>query len=203
MLIPFSADSAVNLDGWKGQNWRNSGYDIYAYFPTFPANPKDDPKGTGDFEVDYQDTLADFNRITGQLKPSLIISYGLHPEPVGWKIERFAKWYDEWNGDYLEPTQPQQQQVKHKIRRTTLPVKRIENAVLQAVPELHVWVDEKTGPGKFLCNYIAYLDMQYQHEHRHCKAAGFIHVGADVDAETASRANEAVLEAVLFADSDI
>lgn len=198
MLVPFSADPDINTGHWQGQNWRGSRYDVYAYFPVFPNGTSQDPKGIGDFEVDYQDTLADFDRITSKIKPTFIISYGLHPDTVGWKIESFAQWHGDWHNDYCEPTQPQTQPVFDSVLFATLPVLQIQDSVKQTVPELRVWVDREQGPGTFLCNYMAYLGMQYQAAHPHCEGAGFIHVGADVDAQTAARANEAVLEAALL-----
>jgi hypothetical protein len=70
MLQKFSQDPDLNPSGWQGDNWMGLGYDIYAYFP-------DPNKGyTGDFEVDYQDTWDDFWRITGEIDPVAILSYG-------------------------------------------------------------------------------------------------------------------------------
>ncbi|MEI2701478.1 MAG: hypothetical protein V9E83_03645 [Baekduia sp.] len=67
MVSRFSTSSELNPDGWIGGNWEGRGYDVYSYFPTF--NPDDAPnwgKGTGDFEVDYQDTSADWQRIVNR-----------------------------------------------------------------------------------------------------------------------------------------
>src|SRR4030042_6619592 len=76
MLRKFSTDPNQNPDGWQGQNWEGRGYDIYAYFPEFPGGTGSNPKGNGDFEVDYQDVSADFWRITDQIHPVAIMSYG-------------------------------------------------------------------------------------------------------------------------------
>ena len=81
--------------------------------------------------------------------------------------------------------------------RTTLQVERIQKAVQAEVPDLKVWIDDEGDPGNFLCNYLAFLGIQYQVAHSHCKAAGFIHVGPDVDVQTATKANEAVLRVVI------
>ena len=189
MLRPFSPDA-----GWQGANWQGTGYDVYAYFPEFPGGTRENPKGTGDFEVDYQDTLADFQRVTQQLKPAIIISYGRGRGP--WEIEVNALCLKKWHPDFLEPKQPARLEGVATLR-TTLPVERIQKAVQAAVLDLKVWVDDKGDPGTFLCNYLAFLGMQYQTEHDHCKAAGFIHVGPKVDLQTATKANEATLQAAL------
>lgn len=194
MLRPFSADPVVNPDGWHGKNWENTGCDVYAYFPEFPGGTGINPKGDGDFEVDYQDTLADFRRITEQLKPTVILSYGRGHGP--WEIEVNAVCRKSWRPDYAEPKQPMVPEGAETLR-TTLPVERIQTAVQAAVPELKVWIDRDGDPGDFLCNYIAYLAMQYQLENDHCTAAGFIHIGGKVDVETAKKAHEATLQAVL------
>ncbi|GAG18751.1 unnamed protein product, partial [marine sediment metagenome] len=34
MIAPFSNDTYLNPDGWKGANWEGLGYNIYSYFPT-------------------------------------------------------------------------------------------------------------------------------------------------------------------------
>jgi len=197
MLRPFSADPTVNPDGWQGKNWENTGYDVYAYFPEFPGGTRKNPKGDGDFEVDYQDTRADFDRITEQVKPSIIISYGAGGGP--WEIEVNALWFDKWYNDFLEPTQPDpwKGEGEPKPLKATLPVEKIREVVQAVAPDLKVWIDYDGDPGNFLCNYMAYLGMQYQAEHDHCKAAGFIHVGTKVDLDTAIKASEATLRAVL------
>src|SRR4030042_830390 len=76
MLRKFSTDPNHNPGGWQGENWEGRGYNIYAYFPEFPGGTGSNPKGTGDFEVDYQDVSADFWRITDQIHPVAIMSYG-------------------------------------------------------------------------------------------------------------------------------
>lgn len=194
MLRPFSADAEMNPDGWQGKNWQGSGYDVYAYFPEFPGGTKVNPKGDGDFEVDYQDTLADFQRLTHQLKPEVIISFGRGPGP--WQIEVNAPWQQEWVNDYSDPTQPEPIN-RNKALKTTLPAERIQQAVTAAVPDLKVWIDHEGDPGRFLCAYLAYTGMQYQLENDHCLASGFIHVGKEVDVPTARKACEATLQAVL------
>jgi hypothetical protein len=88
MLNEFSTDKKLNPKGWKGKNWRGLGYDIYTFFPTFPGETQANPKGQGDFEVDYQDTLMDFGRIMQKYKPAIIICYGMGQGP--WEIEQNA-----------------------------------------------------------------------------------------------------------------
>jgi hypothetical protein len=65
MLVKFSPDEQLREplgydDGWQGRNWQNRGYDIYAYFPTFPGGTGSNPRRNGDFEVNYQDSFRRF-----------------------------------------------------------------------------------------------------------------------------------------------
>lgn len=194
MLRPFSPNTAINPEGWQGKNWQGTGYDVYAYFPEFPEGHQSNPAGSGDFVVDYQNTRADFERITRQLNPAIIISYGQGMGP--WEIEVNAPRWATWNGDFIEPIFPEPLDGPETMH-TTLPAERIQKAVQAAVPEARAWVDGQGDPGNFLCGYLAYLAMRYQAEHAPCTAAGFIHVGPNVDVSTARKANEATLRAVL------
>jgi len=45
MLRPWSTNPEQNPDGWTGENWRGTGYDVYAFFPEFP--PDGDPSNDG------------------------------------------------------------------------------------------------------------------------------------------------------------
>lgn len=206
MLREFCDDPAINPDGWKGKNWKSMGYDVYAFFPTFPANPHQNPKGEGVLEVDYQDTLADFEAIVAKYKPIAIVCYGVGLGP--WEIERRAVVRDRWSPDYLEPKYPEEKTLEKmalaaKTYTTTLPAEQIELVVNRSGLGVKAWIDEDGDPGDFLCNYIACLAMGYQKKHgdrantHYCAAAGFIHVGSGVSLEQARKAQDLTLEAVL------
>ena len=76
MIRHFSQDLNLNPNGWEGEDWRGSGYDVISFFPEF-----DDPdcdncgQGFGNFEVDYQDTSEDFWTLVSDLNPSTIITF--------------------------------------------------------------------------------------------------------------------------------
>ena len=206
MLREFSPDADLNPDGWQGANWRGLGYDVYAYFPTFEQGTDVNPAGDGDFRVDYQATRADFERVTRQLRPSMIICYGRGNGP--WEIEQNAVYRARWHDDYHEPRQPGDdcplsgRYHAGDVLKLTLPAEEIEAAVSQAAPQLKVWTDTDGDPGDFLCNYLAFLAADYQLNNKHCKIAGFIHVGPEVDPETAHEAQQATLRAVIEAMGD-
>lgn len=67
---PFSTSATQNPTGWIGSDWESRGYDVHTYFPEFvPPDCSNCGKGTGDLEVDYQDTTADFWPIANALAP--------------------------------------------------------------------------------------------------------------------------------------
>ena len=68
MLRKFSTNPDQNPGGWQGQNWEGRGYDVYAFFPEFPGGTGSNPKGNGDFEIDYQDVGSWHRR---QLLPAI------------------------------------------------------------------------------------------------------------------------------------
>lgn len=87
MVRRFSTSPTQNPDGWIGGNWEGRGYNIYSFFPEFPGGVGVNPKGNGDFEVDYQDTSEDWWRITDMVKPVAIITFSRANTSVGWEME--------------------------------------------------------------------------------------------------------------------
>jgi pyrrolidone-carboxylate peptidase len=191
MISQFSIDPELNPNGWNGENWEDLGYDIYSYFP----KPGD---YTGMFEVDYQDTWEDFWSVTDQIKPFAIISFGAGAGP--WEIEYNARNLDSWINDEESPYKPTPNPPDdtvpvNYVRHSTLPVQQIADAINEE-NLLDAWVDWDGNPGKYLCEYIAYLGMWYQSIHNQsadpnpCKVAGFVHVNADVSVDDAKIASE-------------
>lgn len=203
MLVQFSTDPALNPGGWQGRNWSNTSYDVYAYFPTFPGGTGSNPKGTGDFEVDYQDTSADFWRIVDEIHPVAILSYGNGAGP--WEIEYNARNLpkNSWVSDYQNPKKPDSKpeidMPDNYVRHSTLPVDTIAQAIDQAGLGVNAWVDYNGNPGAFLCEYMAYHVMWYQDIHKdpfdlyQCAAAGFTHVSGSLTLAQAVAASDIAL----------
>ncbi len=207
MLINFSTDPQLNPNGWEGENWEELGYDIYSYFP--------DPDNNymGNFEVDYQDTRNDFWDITNQIHPIAIISFGAGNGP--WEIEYNARNLDNWINDYEYPFQPTPCPPDDTvdvgyIRHSSLPVEQIADAVNNQT-NIQAWVDWDDNPGKFLCEYIAYLGMWYQNIHSNiddpypCLAAGFVHVKSNIAVDKAMEATKITIREtikILFVNSN-
>jgi len=198
MIAPFSNNTYLNPSGWKGANWEGLGYNIYSFFPTPGAY-------NGTFEVDYQDTWNDFWDITAQLHPIAIISFGAGSGP--WEIEYNARNLDSWIDDNEKPYQPtpcppDDSVPVNYVRHSTLPVQAIENAV-NSQTSVFAWVDWDGDPGKYLCEYMAYLGMWYQSLHNNtddsylCRAAGFIHVNSGIAIEDAMDATNITIREVI------
>ncbi len=203
MIRHFSTNNYLNPRGWKGENWENSGYNIYSYFPT-----PDIYNGT--FEVDYQNTWDDFWTITSELNPVAIISFGAGAGP--WEIENNSRNLQYWINDENKPYQPTPSPPDDTveagfIRHSTLPVQVIEDEVNENT-NIEAWVDWEGDPGRYLCEYIAYLGMWYQDIHssktdpNQCIVAGFIHVNSEVYVEDAMIAtNITIRKTIEYLDS--
>jgi len=213
MLRKFSTDPNKNSAGWQGQNWEGRGYDVYAYFPEFPGGTGSNPKGNGDFEVDYQDVSSDFWRITDNTHPVAILSYG--QGSMWWEIEYNARNLSGWYNDYLNPWQPTPAPPDSSVpaayvRNSTLPVQAIADTINSSGAGVNAWVDWDGNPGAFLCEYMAYHDAWYQSLHSNpydqyrCLAAGFTHVPDSLSVSTATTVCEIALRTTIdYLDSQL
>ncbi len=198
MIAEFSNDSYLNPDGWIGENWENLGFDIYSFFPKpYSYN--------GTFEVDYQNTWDDFWRISAEIKPIAIISFGAGAGP--WEIEYNARNLDSWVSDNYPPYQPtpcppDESKPSGYVRHSTIPVQKIADAVNDQT-NVNAWIDWNGNPGAYLCEYIAYLGMWYQDVHNdsgdpyQCLEAGFIHVISNLALEDAKTATKITIREVI------
>lgn len=200
MLRPFSNNPEQNPGGWTGQNWESRGYDIYSYFPEFSSFPEDG-RGTGDFEVDYQDTSADFWRIVEEVKPIAIITFSLGSRNRAWELESRNRKLplDQWVPDYLEPFRPTADlpiasEPDLRIRNSSLPMDAIREAVNAAAVGATAVIDQSDAfGGNFVSEFVGYHGNWYHDLNADPNgaswniAAGHIHVGTQVGL-TASRA---------------
>ncbi|MFA6043544.1 MAG: hypothetical protein WC718_01045 [Phycisphaerales bacterium] len=207
MIRPFSQNLAQNPGGWQGQDWEGRGYNIYSYFPEFPGGVDVNPRGTGDFQVDYQAASADFWRITGQLKPCAIITFSRGDPGSSWELESRARKLplNQWSPDYLAPTRPTTNlpiasEPDNTIRFSSLPMADIRTAVRAAAPGLNAFIDTSNNfGGTFVSEFTSYHGAWYQNLHSsandpaQCFAGGHIHVGIDTPLATAQIATFATL----------
>ncbi len=202
MLRQFSPDIEQNPDGWVGENWEGRGYNIYSFFPEFPGGLG---KGEGDFEVDYQDTSADFWRIVDEVQPIAIVTTGRADYDYDWELEGGHIMYAlrHWAEDYEEPLQPTDDlpiadEPPATERYSTLPLQAIVDAVEAEVPNVYAY-HTTIDTSNFLCNFVGYHATWYRDLHGDpvdplwMIAAGHIHVGYRMTLEDAIEATEVTL----------
>lgn len=193
MLRDWSPIPSQNPE-WTGSNWEGRGFDVKAYFPEFPGLTGPNwGRGTGDFEVDYQDTAADWDRITAEVLPAAIITFSRANTTVGWEFEPAAqRWrlsgevsppgrtVSLYTSDYLAPTSPvglpiTTNPVGH-VRESSLPMQLVVQKVGAQMPATAVapfianydpnnLANGFDFGGAFLSGYISYLGMWYQDVH--------------------------------------
>jgi hypothetical protein len=208
MVRPFSTDPELNPDGWIGENWEDRGFDIYSYFPTFdPPDCSFCGKGEGDFEVDYQDTSADFWPIMNGHGPVAIMTTSRTNANFSWEMEMRAGNYTSWINDYVAPfdptpTPPDADYPPNADRFSSLPMQDIADAVNAAGLGLNGFIGTDSA-GSFLSGYMAYHGMWYQALHaepddpNRCVAAGHIHVGDQVAWDTGHEATKVSLRVLI------
>ncbi len=209
MIRSFSNNPEQNPNGWTGGNWEGSGYNVYSYFPEFPGGTGTNPKGNGDFEVDYQDTSADFWRITADINPVAIISFGLADNDYDWEVEGGNLQWEasRWDADYLIPRRPTPELPIYNEpagtgRYSSLPRQAIVDAVDAALPQLNPY-SPNFDMSKFLCNFMGYHVNWYHALHSDPSdpawnvSSGFIHVGGAMSLADATTATEVTLRTVI------
>ncbi len=212
MVREFSTNPAQNPGGWKGGNFHGRGYNVYSFFPEFPGGTGVNSKGEGDLEVDYQDTDADWARITDQVKPCAIITFSWTQGNIfkggkDWEIENRNRNRSTWTDDYQAPFKPDKMPPDDSIaanawRYSTLPEEKIKTAVNGLGLGLDAFIDNNGG-GSFLSEYIGYHGVWYQNAHSsasdpyQCFAAGHIHVGSKVTVEQGRMATEITVDQLM------
>lgn len=191
MLRAFSPNPAQNPSAWIGENWEGRGYDIKAYFPEFPGGTGSNPKGNGDFEVDYQDTASDLARLIDELKPVAVVSFSRANTSVGWEMEpayqrfrlpgetqlpgRSIPIYSQDYSGNRYPTEALTGIPIGDVRLSTLPMTNIRDAVAAALPasQINPFIpaynpatpDTFDYAGAFLSGYLPYLAARHRDAH--------------------------------------
>jgi hypothetical protein len=193
MLRQFSPNPSQNGGTYNGANWEGRGFNIVSYFPEFTTGPGGFPWGTGDFEVDYQDTSADWTRITNDVKPVAIITFSRGASGREWQMEpayqrfrnpgevnppgRTIPQYSSDQRDVLYPTNVQMTaEPVGRIRDSSLPMQQIVNNVEAVYPNNadlnpHIANYNPANPdafdfgGSYLSGFIGYHGAWYYDEH--------------------------------------
>ena len=226
MLRRWSNDPAQNGGTWVGRNWRNRGFDVYAFFPEFPpdGNPMNDPFGSdgwvgapdSDLRVDYQDSSADFWRIVDRYRPHVLITTSRGGR-IGWELEAVEgghaggtgdpadDWSPDGHGAVILPTQdsidPRSWAAISTYRNgrtlaSQLPLPEIA-AATEALALESVAIDADGTSGNYLSGFMGLHGLYYNQTAPHNVAAGHIHVGISVSAVNAERLMATTLETVL------
>jgi len=207
MVRHFSQDSEFNPEGWQGENWEGLGYDVVSFFPEFdPADCNNCGQGYGDLEVDYQDFSGDFWPIIEEVQPVGIITFSRGFNDMSWELENRlvnrTNWYDDYTAPLLPTPNPPDDTVEnYHVRYTSLPVTDIINAIQEAHIGLDPYLDN-TNAGMFLSEFAGYHGVWYKETFEEdieipCFAGGHIHVGAQVDWDTAKEAAEVSIRTLI------
>lgn len=206
MLRQFSTNPAQNPDGWAGENWNNSGYNIYAFFPEFPGQTGPNwGQGEGDFEVDYQDTSADWERILPTINPAAIMTFSRGAPGSNWELEgrlqmhERRRWLADYDGD-RRPTEDMplfQTLTPGEWYDSSLPMDEILADINGQDFGVNAFIDDNGG-GRFLSEFIGLHGLMHMINNGagsdyQTFAAGHIHVGIDTALADAERATEITL----------
>ncbi|OUT42771.1 MAG: hypothetical protein CBB66_00505 [bacterium TMED6] len=207
MIRHFSQDINLNPEGWQGENWRNSGFDIVSFFPEFnPPDCSNCGQGYGDLEVDYQDTSLDFWRIIDEVKPTGIITFSRGFNNNSWELESNVYNWINWYADYTSPLYPTPSPPDDSFsdngnRGTALPITLIEEALDNSDIDVNCYVDQNGDSGRFLSEFMGYHGMWYHQSsldsENPCLLGGHIHVGGQLSVRMATDAAELTIETVL------
>ena len=208
MIRHFSQDLNLNPNGWAGEDWRGSGYDIISFFPEFDNPDCDDcGQGYGDFEVDYQDTSGDFWTLVSDLNPSTIITFSRGYIDNSWELEYNYYNRTNWYGDYTAPFQPTPNPPDddapiNYLRNSTLPMQDIVDEINISNLGLNSYIDINGDPGHFVSEFMGYHGVWYHDLYEFdsvnpCYLAGHVHVGGLIDWDTARQAAELTIEKVI------
>ena len=207
MIRHISQNIDLNPNGWEGDNWENRGYDIISYFPTF-----DDPdcsncgQGYGDFEVDYQDTSSDFWPIFNSLRPIGVITFSRGYINLSWEVENNYYNRTNWYGDYSAPTlptpnPPDEEEVAFFMRNSNLPMNDIVDNISNLDLGLDPYIDINGDPGQFVSEFMGYHGVWYRDLNSSgddlCLSAGHVHVGGNINVETAKLATEETIRTLI------
>jgi len=206
MLREFSTSTTQNPGAWIGSDWEGRGYDVYSYFAEFTSGQG---QGTGDLEVDYQDTSGDFWPIANGHQPIAIITFSRSPTFSDWEVEQVNRNHAHWVDDFTPPLRPTPEPPdstvpSNHIRFSTLPMQDVVDAIdVMSLPNTTAWIDTGGGGGGYLSEFIGYHGVWYQSQHFNmsdpawCVAAGHLHVGGGNSLFRAQKVSKQVLRAVI------
>ena len=207
MIRHFSQNEELNPDGWIGENWEERGYDIISFFPEF-SNPdcSNCGQGYGNLEVDYQDTSEDFWPIFNEHSPIAAITFSRGYMDQSWEMEFNAynrtNWINDFTSPFLPtPNPPDENENTYFLRNSNLPMNEIIDAINNLDLGLNPYIDQNGDPGRYVSEFMAYHGTWYrdlnQFGEDNCISAGHIHVGGNINWDTAKIATEETLRTLI------
>ena len=206
-IRPFSRNELFNPDGWIGENWEDSGYDVVSYFPNFtPPDCDNCGQGNGDLEVDYQDTSEDWWNIVDSINPIAIITFSRGYIDYSWELEWQFFNSINWIPDFTPPTlptpsPPDSTWPTNSPRFSSLPMDTIVATIDSANLGLNPYIDYSNGAGNYLSEFLGYHGVWYKEQmdsaNVPCYTAGHVHVGGLISWETAHEAAKITLREVI------
>ena len=228
MMRHFSRDTTKNPGGWVGENWRDSGWDVIAFFSEFPpdGDPTNDPIGSpgsvgsedSDLQVDYQDTSRDFWRIVEDETPSMVLTTS-RGGGIGWEIELVegghsggsandpsGDWSSDGYGSETLPTQASVDPRTWEFMSTWRAGVRVDTqlpaqAIFDATSAAGLTDVQLEGgtSGNYLSGFLGLHSAAYATTTPEVVAGGHIHIGANLDPASARMLLELSLEAMIEA----
>ena len=207
MIRHFSQNINLNTSGWEGDNWEERGYDIVSYFPEFSdPNCSNCGQGNGDLEVDYQDTSEDFWEIFNNHSPIAVITFSRGYMNQSWEMEFNAynrtNWINDFTSPFLPtPNPPDVNEESFFLRNSNLPMNTIINNINNLNLGLEPYIDQEGDPGHYVSEFMAYHGTWYrdlnQFGDNNCISAGHIHVGGNINWDTAKIATEETIRSLI------
>ena len=216
-IRPFSRNQELNPEGWIGQNWEGSGFDVVSYFPTFsPADCNNCGQGNGNLQVDYQLTSEDWWNIVDSIQPIAIITFSRGSIDNTWELEwnyyNSLNWVDDFTTPYQPtPTPPDSILAADSARFSNLPMDSIVSNIYFSNLDLYPFIDYNLGAGNYLSEFIGYHGVWYRdlnngdtlNMNGDCLLAGHIHVGGLIPWDTAFEAAKISLQTVINKLNDL
>lgn len=205
----FSQSATQNPAGWIGADWEGRGYDVVSFFPEFtPPNCNNCGQGSGDLEVDYQDTSMDFWPLMDSVDPVAVVTFSRGFLDDSWELEmnqyNRTSWIDDFTAPLMPtPNPPDAGWPANGLRLSTLPVQKLVDDVNAAAVGAAAFICFSGDGGGFLSEYLAYHGTWYQALHADpndpdwCIAGGHVHVGGTLSWTQAQEAAKVTLRGLI------
>ena len=157
--------------------------------------------------------LERINDIIDEIDPSTIITFSRGYIDYSWELEynfyNRTNWYADYTTPFLPtPNPPDSDQSIGFLRNSNLPMQIIVDEINASDLELNSYIDINGDPGHYVSEFMAYHGTWYRDLNlvgdNKCISAGHIHVGGQIDVNTAKIATEESIRTLIdYIDSMI